>query len=308
MINYIKNIPINAPYKTIAASLFLSIFMASGLKWFLVDDDFFKMFPEDLDSRVVWESIVEEFGDSEFLFIAFGKDGKEVFDLDIISKTIELTKEIESIAIVDRVVSLSTIDRIEYDAEDDWINVEKLFNSDELTDKDIISAKAYLKENPDISDRLISNDYKYTAIIVRSLISDDFGEYRNNAALMNEVKPIVDRYLDGYNIRYAGNPYMTGEVPKLIREDALGLMISGVLIMLLLLYLNIRNLKAVAFIFFIISLSLISMNGFMGWLFYFTGYGIFNFTIINTSMPIVLLTIANSDGVHVVTHFFKQNR
>jgi len=142
MINYIKNIPIGAPYKKIAVSLFLSIFMASGLRWFFIDDDFFKMFPEDLDSRVVWESIVEEFGDSEFLFIAFGKDGKEVFDLDIISKTKELTKEIESIAIVDRVVSLSTIDKIEYDAEDDWINVEKLFNSDELTNKDIVSAKA----------------------------------------------------------------------------------------------------------------------------------------------------------------------
>ena len=30
--------------------------------------------------------------------------------------------------------------------------------------------------------------------------------------------------------------------------------------------------------------------------------------MISTSMPIVLLTIANSDGVHVVTHFFKQLR
>jgi len=308
MINNIKNISINAPYRVIAISLLLSIFMASGLRWFLVDDDFFKMFPEDLDSRVLWENIVEEFGDSEFLFVAFGKEGKEVFDVDVISKVIELTEQIETIGIVDRVISLSTIDKIQSDPDDDWIYVEKLFDPDKVTNENIISAKAYLEQNPDIRDRLISNNYQYTAIIIRSLITDDSGEYRNNSMLMNEVKPLVDKYLDGYNVRYAGNPYITGEVPKLIREDALGLMLSGVLIMLLLLYLNIRNLKAVAFIFSIILLSLISMNGFMGWLFHLTGYGIFNFTIINTSMPIVLLTIANSDGVHIVTHFFKQIR
>ena len=29
-----------------------------------------------------------------------------------------------------------------------------------------------------------------------------------------------ERYLDGYNVHYAGNPYITGEVPKLIRNDA----------------------------------------------------------------------------------------
>ena len=58
----------------------------------------------------------------------------------------------------------------------------------------------------------------------------------------------------------------------------------------------------------VIILSLVSMNGFMGWMFFLTQNTIFNFTMISTSMPIVLLTIANSDGVHVVTHFFKQLR
>ena len=58
----------------------------------------------------------------------------------------------------------------------------------------------------------------------------------------------------------------------------------------------------------VIILSLVSMNGFMGWMFFITQNTIFNFTMISTSMPIVLLTIANSDGVHVVTHFFKQLR
>ena len=78
--------------------------------------------------------------------------------------------------------------------------------------------------------------------------------------------------------------------------------------MILLLYINIRNIRAVLMILMVILFSLVSMNGFMGWMFYLTGNAIFNFTMINTSMPIVLLTIANSDGVHVVTHYFKELR
>ena len=57
---------------------------------------------------------------------------------------------------------------------------------------------------------------------------------------------------------------------------------------------------------FTIFTSLASMFGFMGWVYYFTESKDFYFTLMNTSMPIVLLTIANSDGVHVVSRFFKE--
>ena len=41
---------------------------------------------------------------------------------------------------------------------------------------------------------------------------------------------------------------------------------------------------------------------------FFTDLFIFNFTMMNTSMPVVLLTIANSDGVHILTRFFREAR
>jgi len=50
------------------------------------------------------------------------------------------------------------------------------------------------------------------------------------------------------------------------------------------------------------------MFGFMGWMYKLTGLYIFNFTMMNTSMPVVLLTIANSDGVHILTRFLRELR
>ena len=50
------------------------------------------------------------------------------------------------------------------------------------------------------------------------------------------------------------------------------------------------------------------MIGFMGWMKFLTGSIYFDFTVMNTSMPIILLTIANSDGVHIVSRFFREIR
>ena len=50
------------------------------------------------------------------------------------------------------------------------------------------------------------------------------------------------------------------------------------------------------------------MLGSVGWLYKLTNSDRFLFAILSTSMPIILLTIANSDGVHVVTKFFRELR
>ena len=307
--NFLRRISINYPKLTITISLLFTVIISSGIKSFFVDDDFFKMFPKDMPSRLLWEDMTDEFGDSEFLFIAFGNQDSDIYNIETINSVKKLTDAIKQINVVDKVISLSTVNIISVDPNDEEeLYTDTLFPKGKLTSNDIIEAKKYLDTNPDIKERLISNDEKYTAIAVRSIVKDDNQNYRNNADLMNDIAPLVDKYLDDYNIHYAGNPYITGAVPELIKSDASRLILSGLFIMVLLLYLNIRNVKAVLMILFVIVLSLVSMNGFMGWMFFLTQNTIFNFTMISTSMPIVLLTIANSDGVHVVTHFFKQLR
>ena len=97
-------------------------------------------------------------------------------------------------------------------------------------------------------------------------------------------------------------------MPGLIRDDAFSLMRFGMLIMVFTLLLNLRSIAGVAMVLMVIILSLFSMIGAMGWIYYFTGSNKFLFTLANTSMPIILLTIANSDGVHIVSKFFREMR
>ena len=83
---------------------------------------------------------------------------------------------------------------------------------------------------------------------------------------------------------------------------------SGFLIMMLILLINLKNIYAVLSILITTILSLLSMLGFMGWIYHFTSSKAFYFTLNNASMPILLLTIANSDGVHIISRFFKELR
>ena len=122
------------------------------------------------------------------------------------------------------------------------------------------------------------------------------------------VVSIADPILSKYEIYYGGQAYVTGTMPELIRDDVIGLARIGILIMVIILLLNLRSISGVAMVLMVIGLSLFAMIGFMGWVYHLTGSDRFLFTLANTSMPIILLTIANSDGVHVVSKFFKEMR
>ena len=99
---------------------------------------------------------------------------------------------------------------------------------------------------------------------------------------------------------------MTGSLPGMIRSDVQLLVKTGLILMITILLINLRSIPAVGMVLLVIICSLLAMLGFMGWAYRFTGSDKFLFAILNTTMPIILLTIANSDGVHVMTNFFEK--
>ena len=126
--NRIVNRSIHSPRMIIFISLIATIVIISGMRWFTIDDDFFKMFPKDIESRVLWEDMTDEFGDSELLLISFGEKNKSIYNKNTLGTLKTLSEELEKIDIVDRVISLGTIDKIENDPEDpEWLVVNKLF-------------------------------------------------------------------------------------------------------------------------------------------------------------------------------------
>ena len=297
--------------RTLLISLFLTLFVFWGITTFRLDDDLVKTFPQDLPSKIIWDSIVDEFGQTEFVFVSFGRLNHDILNDKYALKQNQIFTDavLENIKGVDKVISLSTYNK--FDGNSDYLDIGLLqpenfladFENDAIIDtilKDIIY---YFDKNPEQKQRLVSTNNDYLNIAIRPV-----DESKGYTDIVLQVKNLANKHLSDYEIHYAGQPYLAGETPALIKKDVTILMSIGVVIMFIILFLNFRSIYAVLSILLTIICSFLSMLGFMGWMRYLTGSNFFDFTMMNTSMPIILLTIANSDGVHIVSKFFKEFR
>jgi len=288
------------PVRTIIFSLLITLFTATGARFFIIDDDMLKILPKDLDSRVSWDLIQDEFGSTEVIFVAFGKEGKSIFNPGAMATLWDLTKALEGTNQVEEVISISSATRM--DNNDGFMEIDDLQSYRNLNQEEVDKIERYLDKNPTIKKRFISEDNQYFLVTIQPYESGALNTFRDS------ITTISSPILNDYEIHYGGQAYLTGTMPELIRDDVVGLARIGVLIMTVILLANLRSIAGVAMVLMLIGLSLIAMIGVQGWVYHLTGSDRFLFTLANTSMPIILLTIANSDGVHVISKFFKELR
>ena len=102
------NNTLNFPIRTFCISLMLTFFFAIGLKWFIIDDDFVKLLPQHIPSKIIWDEIQEDFGASETMLIAFGNKGETVYRESIIDAIWDLTTTLENYKGIEEVISIKT--------------------------------------------------------------------------------------------------------------------------------------------------------------------------------------------------------
>ena len=289
------------PKKAIALPVLFTLSIGLGINYLVIDDDMMAMLPETLDSRMSWDAVQDEFGSTEVIFIAFGNKGKTVYSSESFALLWDLTKALENVNQVEKVSCITTISKI--DSEDGFMEISDLQPARDLSLSQIDKIKEYLISNPTIKKRAVSESEEYLNIMVQPY------EDIPHDIMRDVVVAIGDSILSAdYEIHYGGTAYITGSVPTMIRNDITILLRVGLFIMAIVLMVNLRNPFAVIMVFSVIIQSLVVMAGFMGWMVFITGSERFYFTIVNSSMPIILLTIANSDGVHFVAKFFKEMR
>ena len=290
---------LNHPKRTIIFSLIITALMASGLRFFYIEEDMMKLLPAEMDSRKTWETIKDEFGNTEMIYIAFGNKDKSVFNDKLITDLWDLTEALEAIPEIEEVNNLINMNKLQ--SEDGYLEVANLVQSRDLNTDQISEIKSYLDKYPKLKLRVVSQNDDYVNIIIKSY----------NDVALDVVARIIDtavEELNDYEVFIGGVPYVNGVISTLIRDDVIGLVRIGMLVMILILFFSLRSFPAVLMVLSVIFLSVIAMMGSMGWVLEITGSRRFVFSLINTSMPIILLTIANSDGVHIITKFFKKLR
>ena len=138
-------------------------------------DDLVKTFPRNLPSKIIWDGIVDEFGQTEFVFISFGRLNADILNDKYALKQNQIFTDavLENIKGVDKVISLSTYNK--FDGNSDYLDIGLLqsenfladFENDAIIDtilKDIIY---YFDKNPEQKQRLVSTNNDYLNMAIR---------------------------------------------------------------------------------------------------------------------------------------------
>lgn len=286
--------------RTILFSVFITALFAVGIRWLVIEDDMMKILPPEMETVKTWNTIKDEFGSTEMMFIAYGNPGESVYNADMFRTLWDVSNELEMLPHVYEVLSIATSNRM--DGNEGFMEVSDLQPHRDLSEKELIDIKHYLKDNSDIASRFIGKNGDFLNIVVKPIPNTKTDEFNE------QILGITEKYLKDYTIHYGGQIYLMGTMPAILIGDVSRLMRVGVIVMAIILLLSLRSVPAVLMNFTVILMSLIAMAGSMGWLYKLTGSDKFLFSLMNISMPMVLLTIANSDGVHVITKFFKKMR
>ena len=291
---------IHHPKRTLASALIITLIMGFGLQHFVIEDDMMKMIPKSVKTRVVWEEVKDEFGNTDLIFVAFGTEGQNLFQKKAMSDLWDFTKALEALPEVEEIRSLTNLNRMEN--EDGFLLIDDLVSAKDLSLEEIADIKDYLIRNPELKKRVISqNDDFFNIVVIPN------GNTSEQASVV-KIVATAEKLLSEYDLHFGGPPYLVGIVSSLVRADAMFLVRIGLVMMVIILLASLRSVAGVFMVLFVIILSLIGMMGSMGWIRGLTGSERFVFSIMNTSMPIILMTIANSDSVHFLTKFFKKLR
>ncbi len=291
---------IHHPKRTLASALIITLIMGFGLQHFVIEDDMMKMIPKTVKTRVVWEEVKDEFGNTDPIFVAFGAEGQNLFQSTAMSDLWDFTKALEALPEVEKVRSLTNMNKME--SEDGFLLIDDLVNKRDLSPEEIADIEAYLIKNAELKKQVIAqNDDFFNIVVIPS-------GNTNEQVSVAKIIATAEKLLSEYNLHFGGPSYLIGIVGNLVRADAISLIRIGLLMMVVILLASLRSFAGVLMILCVIILSLIGMMGSMGWIRGLTGSERFVFSIMNTSMPIILMTIANSDSVHFLTKFFKKLR
>ena len=71
-----------------------------------------KLLPKDIESIVTFNDIREEFGNSEFMYIALGHEGSNAFNPELLKIVWEMSKSLEDYEPIEEVISIATANKI----------------------------------------------------------------------------------------------------------------------------------------------------------------------------------------------------
>ncbi len=286
----------------IAPALFLfALLAASGMQFLTFSNDSRMFFSKENPQLQALEELESTYTKVEnVLYILIPKSGN-LFENETLAAIEDLTEEAWQIPFSSRIDSLSNYQHTRA-FEDDLMVADLIRDAKDLTDEEIAAIKAIALAEPMLVHSLVDPQGSVTAININIIKPDDdtYDIQLVNTAAINLQKKMQDKYpaLDVYLTGGVMIDTAFGEAPKRDMKALIPLMFGFLLFLILF---SLRSVFATIATFTVIVLSTVTGLGLAGWL------GIL-LTPASANAPVIILTLAVADSIHILVTVFYQMR
>lgn len=255
-----------------------------------INPDLMDYLPDGIEANINNEKLEEIFGKYEPILIIFKSE--DILSTETLDRIYQINIELKYSELVDDVMSLFETKYIRGD--DGAMLVDPAVSYVPETDSERELLRQELRNNPLAYGLIVSDDFKYTSIILNAnegVSDEEIFDFISTTLKENPGNEAV--YLNGL-------PYLRYEVQAKATRDIAILMPLGLIIMLIFLYLSFRERRGVLLPFMVVIMSIVLAMGLMPIL----GY---DFSLIAVLIPIMMIAIANNYGVHIMARYQELN-
>ncbi|MEW7972255.1 MAG: MMPL family transporter [Candidatus Thiodiazotropha endolucinida] len=274
----------------------ISLLMGSGVQHLAFSNDYRMFFSEENPQLKAFEQLQNTYTKNDnVLFVIAPKDGK-VFTRETLSAVAELTKESWQIPYSLRVDSITNFQHTHAEG-DDLIVEDLVLDPQSLSDEDLVEKQRIATSDPLLVNRLISPSAHTTGINVTvQLPGEKLTEVPEVANRAREMAKNIEAAYPNIDIHLTGMVMMNNAFPSASQDDMTSLYPIMFAAVILVLVVMLRSIPGTLSTVIIIILMIIATMGLTGWL------GI-KMSPPTTTVPIVIMTLAIADCVHILVNF-----
>lgn len=260
-----------------------------------VDNSLEVWFRSDDPNWVTYEAFQDQFERDELVLLAF--ETEDLFTTAALDKIEDLTRKLESLPHVERVVSLTNVEH--FRGEDGVLTVSELVPSVPSAPEALARLRRVALDNPLYVDNLVSRDGRTTAILVRLEKAADGVNVQRRVT--DEIYALLERETEGgrYAFHAAGVPILLGLEDRASTDDATLEYGLSLLLVVAVLYLMHRRWTYVWISLVVVAISNVWIHGLMA----LCGS---TYNMITTILATLVLVIGIADSVHFIAEYRAQ--
>jgi len=278
------------PRTVIASAILVTVLMGWNIPRLQLEPDVKALMPQDFEIINSMREMEDIFGGNDLVVISL--TSQNIFSSATFEKIEAMTAEIETLAEVDQVISITNVQDVL--GTTDGFEVHELIEEFPTTASQIDSLKKRIIDNRMIYGTLVSTDFQKAGIIAYLNVTS---HKNTDTEIYETFKAIKHKYEGPEQIHMAGLPLTRREVTATMTSDMKKLFPYGIILMILLLVFTFHSWTGAFLPFTVVIMSIVFTIGLM------VMFGV-KMTIVEMMIPVMLIAIANSYSIQVITQYF----